>query len=86
MNLPESLIFGFHGAGGDGSVLFNPSMVFDTIGKNATIQTQTTTSAKVLFQMMISGATATMGVVSSRAGAIMVGRSKVYWQSMILWG
>jgi len=44
-------------------VLFRPSVVFDTIGKKATIQAQISSAVEVsLTQMMISGAIATIGV------------------------
>src|SRR4051795_4496161 len=45
------------------SALFSPTVVFDTIGKNATIQAQTSDARNgSLTQMMIKGAIATIGV------------------------
>jgi hypothetical protein len=45
------------------SVLFSPSVVFDTMGKKATIQAQMRSAVAVSFtQMMMSGAIATTGV------------------------
>jgi len=45
------------------SALLSPTVVFETIGKNATIQAQVNSARNATWiQMMISGAMATIGV------------------------